>query len=46
MLDRDPLLANPEEIRATRVLQTWIGGVRVHGTDSATPDERERRISR
>ena len=46
VLDRDPLLANPEEIRATRVLQTWIGGVRVHGADSATPDERERRITR
>jgi predicted amidohydrolase YtcJ len=29
VIDRDPLLASPEEIRATRVLQTWIGGERV-----------------
>lgn len=26
ILDRDPLLATPDELRATRVLQTWIGG--------------------
>jgi predicted amidohydrolase YtcJ len=26
ILDRDPLLATPEELKATRVLQTWIGG--------------------
>ena len=26
LVDRDPLLATPEELRKTRVLQTWIGG--------------------
>ena len=26
LVDRDPLLAPPEELRKTRVLQTWIGG--------------------
>jgi predicted amidohydrolase YtcJ len=26
ILDRDPLLATPDELKATRVLQTWIGG--------------------
>ena len=29
LIDRDPLLATPEEVRATKVLQTWVGGVRV-----------------
>lgn len=29
VVDRDPMLASPEELRATRVLQTWIGGERV-----------------
>ncbi|WP_066797191.1 amidohydrolase [Sphingomonas soli] len=29
VLDRDPLLASPSELRATRVLETWIGGERV-----------------
>ncbi|MCT2560124.1 amidohydrolase [Tsuneonella sp. YG55] len=29
-LDRDPLLASPEDLRATRVLQTWVGGERVY----------------
>ena len=26
IIDRDPLLATPGELKATRVLQTWIGG--------------------
>jgi predicted amidohydrolase YtcJ len=26
LVDRDPLLASPADLRATRVLQTWIGG--------------------
>lgn len=29
LVDRDPLLASPDELRATRVLETWIGGKRV-----------------
>ncbi len=29
LVDRDPLLASPADLRATRVLQTWVGGERV-----------------
>ncbi|MEP2235592.1 MAG: amidohydrolase [Alteripontixanthobacter sp.] len=29
MLDRDPMLASPSELRAARVLQTWLAGRRV-----------------
>lgn len=29
VIDRDLLLATPESIRATKVLQTWVGGERV-----------------
>jgi hypothetical protein len=29
LVDRDPLLVSPAELRATRVLETWVGGVRV-----------------
>lgn len=29
LVDRDPLLASPDEIRATQVKQVWIGGVKV-----------------
>jgi predicted amidohydrolase YtcJ len=35
-VDRDPLMASLEELRAMRVLEVWIGGVRVdEGADSA-----------
>lgn len=30
VLDRDPLLASPTELRGTQVLETWIGGERVY----------------
>jgi predicted amidohydrolase YtcJ len=33
IIDRDPLLATPEELRATRVLQTWIGGQLAYKAD-------------
>ncbi|MEG3174653.1 amidohydrolase family protein [Sphingomonas sp. RB3P16] len=29
LVDRDPLLASPTELRATKVEQTWVGGARV-----------------
>lgn len=29
LVDRDPLLASPDELRATKVYETWIGGQRV-----------------
>jgi hypothetical protein len=30
VIDRDPLIASPQDIRATRVLQTWVGGERLY----------------
>lgn len=30
LVDRDPLLATPAEIRATRVSETWVGGVQAY----------------
>lgn len=30
IVDRDPLLSSPQELRETRVLQTWVGGRRVY----------------
>ena len=30
LIDRDPMIATPAEIRATTVLQTWVGGKRVY----------------
>ncbi|WP_374409136.1 amidohydrolase [Pelagerythrobacter sp.] len=34
IIDRDPLLATPEEIRETRVVETWVGGERVYAAGS------------
>lgn len=31
LVDRDPLLAAPEDIRQTKVIEVWIGGVKVRG---------------
>ncbi len=39
VLDRDPLMANHEQLRATRVLQTWIGGRKVHEVAAAREAE-------
>jgi len=33
VLDTDPLMASPEEIRHIRVLETWIGGEKVYDAD-------------
>ncbi len=30
IVDRDPLLAAPRDLRATQVLETWVGGARVY----------------
>jgi predicted amidohydrolase YtcJ len=38
VVDRDPLLVSPAEIRSTRVLQTWIGGERVFVAPGARSD--------
>ena len=36
LVDRDFMMASPEAIRATKVLQTWVGGRRVY--DRTTPE--------
>ncbi|MBO6525752.1 amidohydrolase [Erythrobacter sp.] len=33
LIDRDPLLATPSELRATKVLETWVGGRKVYDAD-------------
>lgn len=33
LVDRDPLLATPAELRATKVLETWVGGRKVYDAD-------------
>nr|WP_192895902.1 amidohydrolase [Parerythrobacter lutipelagi] len=33
IIDRDPLLATPQDLRATKVLQTWVGGQLVYQSD-------------
>ena len=35
LIDRDPLLASPTELRAIRVLQTWVGGKLVYEAKEA-----------
>ena len=42
VIDRDPLLVSPQDLRATRVLQTWVGGERVF-VAGAEPVAAERR---
>lgn len=37
VIDRDPLLVAPQDLRATRVLQTWVGGERLYVAGKA-PD--------
>jgi predicted amidohydrolase YtcJ len=36
VIDRDPMLATPADLRATRVLQTWVGGERVFTSKTST----------
>ena len=38
VLDADPLMASPEEIRRIRVLETWIGGEKVYDADGEGRD--------
>ena len=33
LVDHDPLLATPDEIRATQVYETWVGGRKVYEAD-------------
>lgn len=39
LVDRDYMLASPEEVRTTKVLQTWVGGRRVY--DRSNPAKGE-----
>jgi len=34
VVDTDPLVASPEQVRATKVIETWIGGGRVWSAES------------
>jgi predicted amidohydrolase YtcJ len=36
-IDRDPLVSSPEDIRRTKVLETWIGGQKMYDSASAAP---------
>lgn len=40
MIDRDPLLSAPDELRATRVLETWVGGERHYSAADAEAEVR------
>jgi predicted amidohydrolase YtcJ len=33
LVDRDPMLASPDEIRQTKIIEVWIGGVKVRGEE-------------
>jgi predicted amidohydrolase YtcJ len=37
VLDADPLMANPADLREIRVLETWIGGEKVYDVDGERP---------
>lgn len=43
VVDRDPLLASPTELRSTVVLETWVGGERVFRRGQAVRRESEGR---
>jgi predicted amidohydrolase YtcJ len=40
LVDRDPLLASPSDLRAIRVLQTWVGGKLVYQGQTSPSSER------
>ncbi len=37
LVDRDPLLASPSELREIKVIETWVGGRRLYRAPAATP---------
>ena len=39
LLDRDPLLAGADEMRAIRVLETWVGGRRLYRAGRASSEQ-------
>jgi predicted amidohydrolase YtcJ len=46
IVDRDPLLAGPEQLRATQVIETWVGGQRVFARDATPVDAQPRKDAR
>jgi predicted amidohydrolase YtcJ len=38
LIDRDPLTSSPDDIRQTKVLETWIGGQKVYDAADGTAD--------
>jgi len=45
LIDRDVMTASPADIRATRVLETWIGGKRLWVRDGAAPADMEKKAA-
>jgi len=43
LIDTDPLLAAPDELRAIRVIETWVGGKRVYQAKDSAPVQAEGR---
>jgi predicted amidohydrolase YtcJ len=43
LIDADPLLAAPDQLKAIRVVETWVGGKRVYQAASPAPDQSEGR---
>jgi predicted amidohydrolase YtcJ len=42
LIDRDPLTSSPDDIRKTKVLETWIGGQKVYDAANGMADAAER----
>ncbi len=43
IIDRDPMLATPQDLRAAKVLQTWVGGERVYVAGDQAGERQEGR---
>jgi predicted amidohydrolase YtcJ len=41
LVDTDPLLASPKEIRATKIAETWVGGRPVYKRSTASAPEKQ-----
>ena len=39
LVDRDPLLSSPHELRDMQVLQTWVGGKLVYDAQKVEPEK-------
>jgi len=43
VLDRDPMLASGPDLRDIRVVQTWVGGIKVYDASPSRDDQGQRR---